>query len=181
MKYEFEKTDLTIYYATIEADSFEDAVSQLGKADWNMSDGWIDELGYQGGYYGADYDAYKAGHHERVVEQVFAYSGGTGAVKGDSCDIGRIVRYEEVSVDRRQYAQKDRTGNAQRVGQRQHGYNYGTLAVDQHGNSEEYQRNCPRIFAYDALQTVLHHGQVVAEIGIGQPCNSVDGYYGNHT
>lgn len=47
MKYEFEKTDLTIYYATIEADSFEDAVSQLGKADWNMSDGWIDELGYQ--------------------------------------------------------------------------------------------------------------------------------------
>ena len=70
----------------------------------------INELGYQGCYYGADENAYKAGHHERVVEQVFAYAGGAGAVKCNRCDIGRIVGDEEVSVDRWQHAQKTGPG-----------------------------------------------------------------------
>lgn len=140
----------------------------------------VDEFGDECGYNGAGNHAHQSGHHERVVEQVFADAGGAGAVKGYRCDIGRIVGYKEVSVNRWQHAQKYRAGNAQRVGQRQHGYHNGTLAVDQYRYREECQRHCPWIFAHNSLQTVLHLRQVVAEVCIGQPSNSVNGYYGNH-
>ena len=53
-------------------------------------------------------DAYadQARFHETVVQEVFSYHGSTGPVEVDRGDVGRIVRDEEISIDRRQYAKE---------------------------------------------------------------------------
>ena len=49
-------------------------------------------------------DVDHARHHERVVQEVLTNDGGARAVEVHGCDIRRIVRDEEVTVDGRQHA-----------------------------------------------------------------------------
>ena len=132
------------------------------------------------GHNGAGDDADEARHHERVVEQVFADDGGAASVEVHRGNITGIVGDEEIAVDRRQYAEQHPSLDAQRIGQRQHGHDNGTLRVDEHGNEEEGDGNGPRIGGYKVGQHGLHLAHVVAEIGVGQPGDAINGHHSHH-
>ena len=127
-----------------------------------------------------DADAEDARHHETVVEQVFADDRRSGPVEIDRGDVGGIVRDEEIAVHAREDAQQHGTGDAEFVGEREHGHDDGTLRVDEYGHEEEYQRDRPGILRNDALECLLHDVHVVAEIGVGEPGDPVDCDDGDH-
>lgn len=74
-----------------------------------------------------------------MVEHIFADLCGTCAVNVHRCDIRRIVRDEEISIDARQGTKQNPSRNAQFVGHGQEGYNDGCLRVDEHRENEEYK------------------------------------------
>lgn len=80
----------------------------------------IEHPRYQHSHKRGNRDAHQTGHHKTVIQKVFANDSGAGAVEIDGCNIARIIRDEEVSIDARQNAQQNGSRNAQRIRQRQH-------------------------------------------------------------
>ena len=75
----------------------------------------IDHPRYQHSHKRGNRDAHQTGHHKTMIQKVFANDSGAGAVEIDGCNIARIIRDEEVSINARQHAQQNGSRNAQRI------------------------------------------------------------------
>ena len=115
-----------------------------------------------------------------MVQEVFADNRGAAAVKVHRGNVGGVVGDEEVAVDAGENAQQDGTGDAQFIGQRQHGHHHGALGVDKDAHQEEHQGDAPGIGRYQVREHQFHLVHVVAEVGVGQPGDAVDGHHGHH-
>ncbi len=115
-----------------------------------------------------------------MVQQVLADHGGAAPVKVDGGDVGGVVGDEEVAVYAGKDAQQHGTGDAQLVCQRQHGDHDGALGVDEHGNQEEHEGDAPGVVGDKVGEHQFHLVHVVAEVGVGQPGDAVNGDDGHH-
>ena len=127
-----------------------------------------------------DDDAHEARPHKAVVQQVLADDGCARAVEVHGRNVRGVVRNKEVAVYAREYAQEHRAFDAEAIGEREHGNHHRALRVDEHTHREERKRNCPWVMLHDVFETALHHVHVVREVGVGKPCDSVNGDDGHH-
>ena len=116
-----------------------------------------------------------------MVQQVLTDDRSARTVEVYCGNVRGIVGNKEVTIDRRQDAKQHGAGNTQLVGQRQHGHHHSTLGVDEHRDEEEHQGDRPRIGADDVGQHQLHLVEVIGEVSVGQPGNTVDSHNGHHT
>ena len=119
-------------------------------------------------------------NHERVVEQIFADNGRSGAVEVHRCDIRGIVGDEEVSIDTGHNTEQNHSIDAHFVGQGEHGNHDGTLRVNQNGDKEEDKGDGPGVLGDDVAHHFLDLGCIVPEISVGHPGDTEDGNDGHH-
>lgn len=119
--------------------------------------------------------------HERMVEQVFTNDCRARFIEVDGSYIRRIIRDEEITIDRRHHTEENPRFDMQGVGQWQHAHHNSALGVDEYGDGEEGEGDGPRIFRDDAREHGLHLRLVVVEIRVTHPGDTIDGDDGNHT
>ena len=93
------------------------------------------------GHQGGDAYADEAGHHETVVEQVFADDCSAAAVEIHRGDVGRIVGDKEITVDAGEYSEEHLARDSHGIGERKHRHHDGSLGVDEDGNGDNRMRD----------------------------------------